>query len=67
MYAVEEALHAGMRTSVVAVLSYRVRRKIRTLMTPKLANLRTSIPRLRTSWSCIHSKTVFPGLIREYR
>jgi hypothetical protein len=25
------------------------------------------MPRLRTSWSCIHSKTVFPGLIREYR
>lgn len=41
--------------------------KIRTLMTPKLANLRISMPRLRTSWSCIHSKTVFPGLIREYR
>jgi hypothetical protein len=40
---------------------------VRTFMTPKLANLRTSMPRLRASWSCIHSKTVFPGFIREYR
>ena len=38
-----------------------------TLMTPKLANLRTSTPILRTSWSCIHSKTVVPGRMREYR
>ena len=40
---------------------------IRTLTTPKLVKRRTSMPILSTSNSCIHSKTVLPGLSREYK
>lgn len=42
-------------------------RRERTLMTPKLVNLRTSMPSLCTSYSSIHSRTVFPARKREYR
>ena len=66
MYAAEEALHVRV-SSGPRFFFCRCGGKTCTLMTPKLANLRISMPRLRTSWSCIHSKTVFPGRIRVYK
>jgi hypothetical protein len=66
MYAAEEALHVIV-SSGPRFFFCQCGGRIRTLMTPKLANLRISMPRLRTSWSCIHSKTVFPGRIRVYK
>lgn len=48
---------------LIRAVSYTFRS--RTFITPKLVNLRTSIPSSWTPWPSIHSNTVRPGFNRE--